>query len=41
MKGVEFNLNNHPKNGRRKPDLDQFQKGLIKKTRKYNEKTWR
>ena len=38
MKGVEFNLNNHPKNGRRKSDLDPFQKGLIKKTRKYNEK---
>lgn len=33
-----FNLDEHPKYGNRKPDLDPFQKGLIKVTKKYQEK---
>lgn len=33
-----FNLSNHPKYGNRKPDLDPYQKGLLKITKKYEEK---
>lgn len=38
MKKEEFKLTNHPKYGRRKADLNPFQKGLIKETKKYLEK---
>lgn len=33
-----FNLSNHPKYGNRKSDLDPYQKGLLKITKKYEEK---
>lgn len=38
MKKEMFNLDNHPKFGTREPDLDPWQKGLLKTTNKCREK---
>ena len=38
MKKEMFNLDNHPKFGTREPDLDPWQKGLVKTTNKCREK---